>query len=165
MKKRKPLVVVALSLITLSIYYLYWLADTRKELNEKTMIKVPSMWLILVSFLGPALFAYAIVLANLHVYSSTSASTTTNPFSSLVLILIYLVIVLLAIPPAFYWYYKFSKAVDAYTNKEVNIILCFILMWILSFIGAAILQDKFNDISGGRPSPQPRVYRHLNRLH
>jgi uncharacterized membrane protein YjgN (DUF898 family) len=39
MKKRNPLVVFLLSVITLGIYDIYWLVSTKKVLNAKTSHK------------------------------------------------------------------------------------------------------------------------------
>jgi cytoskeletal protein RodZ len=56
------------------------------------------------------------------------------------------------LPVTFYWFLKFSKAVNHYTNGELNTAVTFLLLWMLRFIGLAIIQDKFNDMLAAGPS-------------
>jgi len=53
---------------------------------------------------------------------------------------------LVIVPVTFYWFFKFSKAVDQYTHGEVNTAVAFLLLYLLRFIGMAVIQDKFNDM-------------------
>jgi hypothetical protein len=60
MKKRNPLAVFFLSIITFGIYDLYWLVKTKSVLNEKTSQHTPSIWLLIVPI--PVIIAGYIVL-------------------------------------------------------------------------------------------------------
>lgn len=50
MKKRSPLAVVLLSIVTFGIYDLYWLVVTKKVLNQKTRHHTPTIWLLIVPY-------------------------------------------------------------------------------------------------------------------
>src|SRR5437868_5135343 len=85
MKHRSPLAVVLLSIITLGIYDIYWLVQTKKELNQKTNFHVPTIWL-LVSPIPVMIAGFILLVANTHaaggyttdLYGNQVASTTTT---------------------------------------------------------------------------------------
>lgn len=55
-----------------------------------------------------------------------------------------------------WWMWKYSEAVEGVTNKELNKVLAFVVMYLLGPIGHAIVQDYFNKIQptvAGAPSP------------
>jgi len=55
---------------------------------------------------------------------------------------------LLIIPIAnIYWLWKYSQGVELVTNKEMGAGVAFILIFLLSVIGMAIVQAKFNAVS------------------
>ena len=55
---------------------------------------------------------------------------------------------LLIIPIAnIYWLWKYSQGVELVTNKEMSAGVAFILIFLLSVIGMAIIQSKFNAVS------------------
>jgi hypothetical protein len=150
MKKRNLMAVIFLSIITLGIYDIYWLVKVKKELNEKTSIKTPSI-LILFAPIG-AVFVGAII-------ASMASSGASDPDTALNLYLgiIYAISFLVIVPVTFYWFFKFSKAVDQYTHGEVNTAVAFLLLYLLRFIGMAVIQDKFNDMldAGTIPDAAP----------
>jgi hypothetical protein len=45
-----------------------------------------------------------------------------------------------------WWYWEYSKGVEHVTKEKMSGVLAFILMWLLGFIGQAIIQDSFNNI-------------------
>jgi len=47
MKKRNPIMVILLSIITFSIYTLVWLVKTKNEMNTKGAT-IPTAWLIII---------------------------------------------------------------------------------------------------------------------
>ena len=51
MKQRSPLAVFLLSIITFGIYSIYWLVQTKKEMNERGA-SIPTAWLIIVPFVN-----------------------------------------------------------------------------------------------------------------
>ena len=54
---------------------------------------------------------------------------------------------LIPIVGSIWWYWKYSEGVEHVTNEKTNGILAFILLYILGFIGQAIIQDVFNGLS------------------
>lgn len=77
MKKRNPLAVFFLGIITFGIYDLYWLVKTKKVLNEKTRFHTPTVWLLIL----PALviiggYAWFITSAVVSSNSAPTSSTT-----------------------------------------------------------------------------------------
>jgi uncharacterized membrane-anchored protein len=143
--------VIFLSIITLGIYDLFWLVKVKKELNAKTSVHVPSMWLLmaplLLFFVG---FVATVVALSISASSSEEAAKVVN----VVTLLAYIVAGVAILPITFYWFFKFSKAVNQYTNKELNTAVTFLLLWMLRFIGIAVLQDHFNDmLEAGNASP------------
>ncbi len=152
MKKRNPFAVFGLSLITLGIYDIYWMVVTKKELNKSTRIKIPSIWLLF----APVLLFIPVVIIVAMNSKPTSSTTFTNGSlatsstsvnsGAVVGILLYVVVWLILLAVSFYWFFKFSKAVNEYTNGKSSTALTFILLWILHFIGVAIVQDSFNDM-------------------
>lgn len=56
---------------------------------------------------------------------------------------------LLIVPIANYWWlWKYSQGVEKVTNGKLSGVLAFVLMFVAGFIGAAVIQDSFNNISG-----------------
>ena len=175
MKKRNPLAVFFLSIVTFGIYDLYWLAVTKNELNQKTSTKIPSIWLLAAPFvLIIVLFSIIFFSAMNSVKSgnnntvtsySTSTSITTTSTStaatnkaSLVILIAYGLAFIAIVPITFYWFWKFSKSVNEYTSGTMSTAVAFLLLWLLHFIGVALVQDKFNDMidQGTQPSaPMP----------
>lgn len=51
-----------------------------------------------------------------------------------------------------WWLWKYSEGVEKVTNGKISGVLAFILMWLLGFIGEAIIQDSFNKISPAAPA-------------
>ena len=45
-----------------------------------------------------------------------------------------------------WWCWEYSKAVENVTHEKLSGVLAFILVWLLGFIGQAIIQDYFNKI-------------------
>lgn len=61
-----------------------------------------------------------------------------------------------------WWLWKYSEGVELVTKKETSAVMAFVLLFLLGFIGAAILQDGFNKVGGqtatpGAPAPAPAV--------
>ncbi len=160
MKKRNPVGVFFLSLITFGIYDIYWLVVTKKVLNQKTDTKIPTIWLMF----GPALIAIVVLVVLfstdrklINTVPTTTTTTTVNSISTIsipskqvssntTLLLAEIVIWIVILPISIYWLWKFSKAVDQYTNGKMNTAVSFLLLWLVQFIGLALIQDAFNDI-------------------
>jgi hypothetical protein len=58
-----------------------------------------------------------------------------------------------------YWMWKYSKGVEHVTGGKTSGVLAFVLLYLLSVIGMAIIQDIFNGLSAAEalanPSPSP----------
>jgi hypothetical protein len=46
-----------------------------------------------------------------------------------------------------WWLWEYSKGVEHVTNEKINSVLAFVVLFLLSTIGQAIIQDSFNKIS------------------
>lgn len=73
---------------------------------------------------------------------------------------------LLIIPfVSIYWAWKYSKGVEQVTGGKISGILAFVLLYLLSIIGVAIIQDVFNGLPAAAaagnqvpgPAPPPGV--------
>lgn len=143
MKQRNVISVICFSIITLGIYDLFWLVSTKKELNARTKQQIPSIWLLFAPIL--LLVAVAIIDGIVSVAQSTSGNGSSALGIIMAIIMGIVVLVATIITPV-YWFLKYSKAVHEYTNGELSTAVTFILLWILRFIGIAVIQDKFNDM-------------------
>lgn len=103
MKKRSPLIVLVLPLVTFGLYSLYWAVKTKGEMN-KLGANIPSALLILVPVVN------------------------------------------------IWWIWKHSEGVDHVTGGKMSAVLAFILVFLLGFIGQAIIQDSFNKIGEVAPT-------------
>jgi hypothetical protein len=48
----------------------------------------------------------------------------------------------------FYWMWKFCEGVEIVTSKRMEGVMAFILLFLLGFIGMAIVQSSLNNVSG-----------------
>lgn len=108
MKKRNPLAVALLPLVTFFIYALYWEVKTKGEMNSLGA-KIPTAWLIIVPFVN------------------------------------------------IWWLWKYGEGVEQVTGGKMSGVLAFALLFLLGFIGAAIVQDSFNNSVGASSTPAPAV--------
>jgi hypothetical protein len=155
MKQRNVMAVIFLSIITLGIYDLFWLVSVKKELNAKTNVHTPTLWLLVAPYL-----LWAIGSAVAIGVSQGAPDSAASSAASIITIVVYLVGALAIVPITFYWFFKFSKAVHQYTKGEINTAMAFILLWLLRFIGIAVIQDSFNDIllAGTQPAGEVPAY-------
>lgn len=145
MKHRSPFAVFMLSIITFGIYDIYWLVVTKKELNQKTSIHTPTIWLLFAPFI--ALIAIAVlVLMNASNMTSTTANSTVTAGANIAILILDFVAFLVILPITFFWFFKFSKAVNEYTSGKMSTGITFLLLWLLHLFGVAIVQDTFNDM-------------------
>jgi hypothetical protein len=147
MKQRHVIAVIIFSIITFGIYDLFWLASTKKVLNERTRVHVPSLWLLFSSLL---IFIAAFVIEIIgQVTSQGQASAGVNIVVILASIIGFLALVIVPV----WWFLKYSKAIGEYTNGEISTAVSFLLLWLLRFIGMAVIQDKFNDMAVAGTAP------------
>lgn len=143
MKKRNPIAVAIFGLITFGIYGLYWLASTRKTLVQTTKLSVPSIWVLIVPFIV-AVSLYAVAFIPL-ILSAPASEGSELPPSFMALFAAYGLAIFLMAIVQIYWFFKYSRAVDAYTDKQMSTAISFILLYLLNFIGMALIQDAFNN--------------------
>lgn len=152
MKKRNIIFVSVMSLVTLGIYFLYWVYTTSKEMAAKG-IKVPSFLLIVlpvVAFTGSMISLIVLALSA----ESNSDADTGLKFSVIFFVLAGTSILLFLIS-GIYWLVKYCEAVEKVTKgkleAEVNILL-FIVLVILSvtFVWPGMVQYYFNKIAGSK---------------
>lgn len=151
MKQRNIMAVLLLSIITLGIYDLFWLVSVKKELNAKTKVHIPTLWLLF----APILLLVATVIIMFTVSASTSGSLgeSSREGLNILVILVDMFAILVILPVAFYWFFKFSKAVSEYTNGAMSTAVSFLLLFLLRFVGLALIQDHFNDMLSGKVQP------------
>jgi hypothetical protein len=59
---------------------------------------------------------------------------------------------LLIIPIAsIYWIWKYSEGVEKETNGKLTGVLSFVLLYLVGFVGAAVVQDSFNKAGSAQP--------------
>ncbi len=46
-----------------------------------------------------------------------------------------------------YWLWKFSEGVEFVTNKGMQTVIAFLLLWLLDILGAAIIQNELNKVT------------------
>lgn len=174
MKIRSPIKVFLLSIITLGVYDLYWLVKTKNALNKETSKHTPTIWLL---FIPLIIFVITVVFmifssassnngASSSYYSGSTASnglvlntsgtgTTTSVGSgstgvAVSVIVMYIVLFLSFLTVVPYWFFKFSKSVNEYTHGRMSTAVSFMSLWIVHFIGVALVQDAINDtLEGG----------------
>lgn len=152
MKQRNPVVVFILSLITFGIYDIYWLVTTKKELNQRTSVHTPTIWLLF-SPIVVWIVALIVLFASSSAHTSGSYGGTQNVSGTAAIgfLIVWAIAILIIIPITFFWFFKFSKAVNEYTHGKMSTGVTFLLLWLLHLLGVAIVQDTFNDMiaSGG----------------
>jgi len=168
MKKRNPLVVFILSIITLGIYDIYWLVKTKKVLNEKTSHHTPTIFLLFIPLIVIIVGYILLFSLGTHTTASSSynsanfnaygtSSTTPSHTSSLLISLAVIIIgFILEFFISIIWFYKFSKAINEYTNGKMSTAVSFLILWLIHLIGVALIQDSFNSMTEGLAgNPQP----------
>lgn len=56
-----------------------------------------------------------------------------------------------------WWLWKYSEGVEKVTGGKLSGVLAFILLWVLGPIGAAIVQDSFNNNVSASPATEAPV--------
>jgi len=97
-ERRSAGAVVALSIIALGIYAIYWMVATKGEMNSQGA-SIPTAWLIIVP------------IANI------------------------------------WWTWRYAEGVGRVTSGGMSAGSAFLLLWLLSLIGMAIVQPAFNKVA------------------
>jgi hypothetical protein len=150
MKNRNPVTVFLLSIVTLGIYDIYWLVQTKKVLNKETKFHTPTIWLLF----APAVLlipGYVGLFINISKQTSDAyyASSSSAPLPHPALFFVSFITIFLGFLSAFFisafWFFKFSKAVNEYTRGKMSTAVTFLILWLIHLIGVALVQDAFND--------------------
>jgi len=156
MQKREIWKVILFGLITFSIYDIYWLIMTRREMVQKGET-IPSVWLLFAPLLG--LLSVVIFYLTL----ALGGRGTLESFDTVATILMFISVFSL-FPVWIYWTYKYSKAVEHVTNGQTSFNTSFwlaMLLYIfgLNFLWPGLIQDGFNKVSdNGTPPNTPAPY-------
>lgn len=147
MKQRSVGMVIFLSFITLGIYPLFWMHDTRKEMLARGAKDIPSVWLLAV----PAVISVLLIMTFLIILVAGSVADSSLGIAAFVPIIGYMVATVIWTGVLIYWLYKYSQAVDYVTKGQVSFTLSFalglaLLFFGLFFVWPGIIQDGFNKV-------------------
>ena len=151
MKNLSVIKVIILSLITLGIYTLFWLRDTRKELVDRGQ-NVPPVKVIL----APVLVLFVVILLQFVAHTALQ-NNVANKGLNFLSVLIGPIVVIAILPLTVWWYYKYCKAIEVVTQGQTSLTVSLGLLVVLSifgfsFVWPGIIQDGFNRLSA-TPAP------------
>ena len=153
MKQRNPILVALFSIISCGVYALYWFSKTKRVLVDTTNQSIPPVWLLMIpAILSYGLFAILIVFGIRHHDFMNMTAATPPPRTFLYLFGLEYLASLIFAAVYIYWFIKYGKAVNSYTNGQLNTAVTFLLLYLLGVIGMAIIQDKFNEMPN-EPTP------------
>jgi hypothetical protein len=164
MKKRNPAAVFFLSIITFGIYDLYWLVSTKNVMNQRVKDRVPTIAMLFLPWIVVAagyILMFASGGSSTHTsstsfYGDTTTTASSNPSNpGLLLVAIGLILVgfLLTFILNAIWFFRYSKAVNEYTNGKMSTAVTFLILYLVHLIGVALIQDTFNDMIDGGATP------------
>lgn len=154
MKQRHLGKVFLLSIVTLGIYQIYWLVQTRREMMHSGTPSIPSVWIL-----------FAPALALLGVVSLSLLEEVLNPDGNgylrgmLFSLGFFAMVAIFVVTPI--WTWQYGIAVEALTGGETNRKYVF-WMWVLvnivspTFGWIVLMQHEFNIVAGNKPSPKKR---------
>lgn len=171
MKKRSIGKMFGLFIVTLGFYRLYWLAKTRVELQEKTKLKIPSIWILLLPYILVVISVGMIITSGFNSASSTQYNDTRSTLCPgrfddgfeydsacsqtvneeemdtvgvIGLILMY-VSLLVIFPLMGWWYWKYAQAVEKVTHEKLSFpVTMLIMLAVPDIFDMLIIQDSFN---------------------
>ncbi|HTE58139.1 MAG TPA: DUF4234 domain-containing protein [Verrucomicrobiae bacterium] len=145
MKYRNPVIVILLSIITLGIYILYWLYDTRKEMVQKG-IKLPAVWVLLVPI--PVSIAHVLLTSFVSLFLN-EASGAYHLVNLVLFPILATLVVCSIIPLTLWWVWKYCAGVQAATNGHLTRgaaykVFCLLFLFGIGFLWPMIIQNYFN---------------------
>lgn len=146
MKQRSPVTSLLLALFV-PFYYLYWLYQTGKTINNMGG-KAPNIMLLFAPFL--LLIAALIISIAGRIVGAGGAANVFGLLAGLVGVVGLLVFPLI-------YDYKFSKEMEKITNGQISSGTAFVLMLFVAPAAAYLFQDKLNDIANNPPQNSPNV--------
>jgi hypothetical protein len=161
MKQRNIFLVGLYGFITFQFYILFWLHNTRKEMLDRGIKGIPSIWWLA----GPTIAALVVIpLIFLIPLLSASSPSQGDEVSTVVLVVfmaLFIPLMLALFGIWIWWIYKYSQAVETVTEGQTPFTLTFALGVVFMFIGIqfiwpVIIQDGFNKVGRGQqPQPSP----------
>lgn len=160
MKQRSPGIVIVLTIVTLGIYSLFWLRDTKNDMRRFGQTQVPSMWWLVTPVLV-LLAGYAVLVGGYMASGATneSSNSVAMPVISIIAVLVLIPAYLLATFYPLFWYYRYCQAVEKVTGGALQLntsYVLYILGWLLGipyFIFQYKVQNTFNKISQKTTGP------------
>jgi len=148
MKHRSILRLLVLSIVTLGIYQLLWLKQTRDEMVRKGA-KIPPFLMLLSPILAVVgLFALWLMLGvQADAYGDTLST------SADIGIVVASIVAVISIPlVSLYWFYQYCYGVDQVTHGQTSFGISYVLFIVftlfgVNFIWPFIIQDGFNKVS------------------
>jgi hypothetical protein len=154
MQKRNLVKMVIFQVLTFGLYYLYWLYQTKTDLNKKGADLPPmsSYFLLfpLICIFGIFVAAYSI--ATILNYSLMDILVSNSNYIKIVISLLTYIMTFIVCAPIVYFYYKLSEAFEKYVAKDNSQMAYFIILATclstyvspLVFFVPLILQYKIN---------------------
>ncbi|HEV7454611.1 MAG TPA: DUF4234 domain-containing protein [Candidatus Saccharimonadales bacterium] len=144
MKKRNPVAVLLLPIVTLGIYYIYWLYITRKELvsrngDDRSIPRVTILFLPTLLLVGVAMLMFLLS------FSGTSSTIVT---ALSVLVGSACVLGMLVIP--LWWMWKYCQVVIAVTHDSTQLyVLYVVIAWLFGLLPVwmLIVQLSLNKVA------------------
>lgn len=147
---------ILLTIVTLGIYQIFWLYNTKQEMNSLGQ-KVPPFKLLLAPLL--ALIAIALLQFVVHfVLSTADGSNSGSAIVNILSLIIGVIATIAIIPISIYWMVKYCQALEVVTNRDLTFGASFILWFVLGlfsvgFIWPFIVQNSFNKVAGASVDP------------
>jgi hypothetical protein len=115
---------------------------------------------LLIGYIG--LIGSSSLKTTTNAYGQTQLSNGTHPGTFIIFLAITLIASLSLLAISTFWFFRFSKAINQYTNGKMSTAGTFLVLWLIHLIGIALIQDTFNDMqnvpaAAGMPiqNPQP----------
>lgn len=164
---------LALYIVTLGTYRLYWLAKTRSELQEKTKLKIPTVWILVIPYILVIVSVVLIMTALPPTRQETDISRSPayrvcsssrlserhadcvdpdeetqdlNARGTVGFGLLYGSIIFI-FPLVGWWYWQYAKAVEKVTHEKMSFpVTMLIMLAVPDIFDILILQDSYNKL-------------------
>jgi hypothetical protein len=81
-------------------------------------------------------------------FGQSQVSSVSHPGVFFIFAGLVFIAMLLALVISIFWFFRFSKAINQYTNGKMTTAVTFLVLWLIHLIGVALIQDAFNDMQG-----------------
>ena len=156
MKHRSVGSVILLSLFTLGIYTLFWLAETRREMTNLGHRIPPVKYLLAPIFFMivviPLQFIVHFVFSTVDGSGSIGSDNLLEKIVNIFSLLVPIVAIIGLIPVSLWWFYRYCQAVEVTTNQQTSFGVSYGLLLVcaitgLSFVWPGLIQDGFNKLA------------------